>query len=86
MDREQAESAADVLMDVGRANKRAKATKQAVPHHQRSTGIGALVGFGLGMVVGGFLLESTFPASLIGTVLGALAGRYLGSHLARPKA
>ena len=40
-----------------------------------------VMGFGLGMVVGGAFLSSTFPASLIGLALGALAGRFFGHRL-----
>ncbi len=86
MDKEQAKTTADVLMDIERAKNPAKSPRQVAPPQQRTTGLGAVIGFGFGMIVGGFFLESTFPASLIGLILGALAGRYFGHRIAPTKA
>ena len=86
MDKEQAKAAADVLADIERAKNPTKPPRQVAPPQQRITGLGAVIGFGLGMIVGGVFLESTFPASLIGVVLGALVGRYCGHRHARTKA
>ena len=86
MDKEQAKTTTDVLMGIEQARGSAKLPPQAALSQKRTTGLGAVIGFSFGMIVGGIFLESTFPASLIGLVLGALVGRYFGHYIAPHKA
>lgn len=86
MDKEQANSAANVLMDIERTNRPTRARRAVTPPHQRTVSSGSLIGFGLGMLAGGLLLDNIFPASLVGTVLGALTGRYVAPRFMKPKA
>lgn len=85
MDKEQANAAATVLIDIERSKRPTKARRTVSPPYRRTTSIGSLVGFGLGLIAGGFLFDSTFPASLVGMALGALTGRYVAPRIIKPK-
>ncbi len=86
MDKNQAETIADVMIEGERSKQPIKKPQGVVPTRRQVKGLGAIIGFGLGMLVGGFFFDNTFPASLIGLVLGTLASRYFGNYLVRPKA
>jgi len=86
MDKKQANTVADPLVDIERSKNPIEPPRHPASSRQLMTGLGAITGFGLAMVIGGLFLESTFPASLIGLTLGAIIGRYFGHYIAPPKA
>ncbi len=85
MDKNQADIAANVLIENERSKRPPRKPQEAVPARSRMARAGVVIGFSLGMLIGRFFFDDALTFSLIGLALGALAGYGFGMYSIRPR-